>query len=83
MRRMIRAAVSHVTGNILFESAYPVAEKVEFETFHRDIFIKCAKRLKYFEIIKRIKHDDELVKLCARVVSVMSFIMSFANLPLS
>ena len=72
MRRMIRAAVSHVSGNSLFDSAYPAAEKVEFESFHRDIFIRCAKRLKYPAIVKRIECDDELVKLCARVVRVHS-----------
>ncbi|KAF8812009.1 hypothetical protein BYT27DRAFT_7088331 [Phlegmacium glaucopus] len=62
MRRMIRAAFTLVTGNSLFNSAYPSAEKVEFETYHHDVFIKCAKRLKYFKIVKRIQHDDELVK---------------------
>lgn len=72
MRRVIRAAVSHVSGKIFFDSAYPAAEKLEFETFHREIFITCAKHLKYFKIVKRIQHDDELVKLCARVVSVVS-----------
>jgi hypothetical protein len=71
MRRTIRAAVSHVTNSILFDSAYPAAEKVEFETYHRDAFVKCAKQLKYFEIVKRIKRDDELVKLCARVVNIL------------
>jgi hypothetical protein len=70
MRRMIRAAVSHITNSILFDSAYPAAEKVEFETYHRDAFIKCAKQLKYFEIVKRIRRDNELVKLCTRVVSI-------------
>lgn len=69
MRRTIRAAVSHISSSILFDSAYPVAEKVEFETYHRDVFVRCAKRLKYFEIVKRIKHDDQLVKLCAHIVS--------------
>ena len=59
-----------VTGNSMFDSAYPSAEKAEFVTYHRDVFIKCAKNLKYFEIVKCIKKDDELVKLCARVVSV-------------
>lgn len=72
MRRVIRAAVSHVSGNILFDSAYPVAEKLEFEAFHREVFIQCAKCLKYFEIVKRIRRDDELVRLCARVVCVLS-----------
>lgn len=73
MRRVIRAAVTHVSGNILFNSAYLAAEKLEFETFHHKVFIKCAKQLNYFEIVKRIRHDDELVKLCARVVSVVSY----------
>jgi hypothetical protein len=70
MRRMIRASVALVTGNSVFDSAYPSAEKVEFETYHRDVFTKCAKQLKYPEIVKRIRKDDELVKLCARVVSI-------------
>ncbi|KAF8806346.1 hypothetical protein BYT27DRAFT_7103187, partial [Phlegmacium glaucopus] len=69
MRRVICAAVSYVSGDIVFDSAYPAAEKVEFETFHREVFIKCSKRLKYFEIVKRIQRDDELVKLCARVIN--------------
>ena len=76
MRRVIRAAVSYVSGEIVFDSAYPAAEKVEFETFHRDVFVKCSKRLKHFEIVKRIQRDDELVKLCTRVVSVILFIAS-------
>jgi hypothetical protein len=67
---MIRASVSLVTGNCLFDSAYPSAEKAEFETYCREVFIECAKELKYFEIVKRIRKDDELVKLCARVVSI-------------
>lgn len=66
---MIRASVVLVTGNSMFVSAYPPAEKLEFEAYHRDVFIKCAKNLRYFEIVKRIKNDDELVRLCARVVS--------------
>ena len=69
MKRMICAAVSQVTEHFLFDSAYPgAAEQVEFEAFHRNVFIQCSKRLKYFEIIKRLKVDGELVKLCARVV---------------
>jgi hypothetical protein len=71
MRRMIRAAVSHITNSFLFNSAYPSVEKEKFETYHRNVFVKCAKRLKYFEIVKRIQRDDELVKLCARVVNIL------------
>jgi hypothetical protein len=71
MRRMVRASVSLATGNSLFESAYPSAEKVEFETYHHDLFIRCAKHLKYFEIVKRIRQDNELVILCSRVVSII------------
>ena len=70
MRRLIHAAVSHITNSILFDSTYPAAEKVEFETYHKDAFVKCAKNLKYFEIVKHIRHDDELVKLCAHVVNI-------------
>ena len=66
MKRMIRAAVNQVTEIFLFDSAYPgTAEQVKFETFHQDLFIQCSKRLKYFDIIKRLKVDNELVKLCA------------------
>jgi hypothetical protein len=69
MTRMIRAAVNQVTECFLFDSAYPgAAEQVEFETFHRDVFIRCSKCLKYFEIVERLKVDNELVKLCAQVV---------------
>jgi len=69
MKRMIRAAVNQVTELFLFDSAYPgAAEQVEFETFHRNVFIRCAKDLNFFEIIKRLKVDGELVRLCARVV---------------
>ena len=69
MKRMIRAAVNQVTNFFLFDSAYPgAAEQVKFETFHQDLFIQCSKCLKYFDIIKRLKVDNELVKLCARVV---------------
>lgn len=71
MKRMIRAAVSHITNSILFDSAYPVAEKVEFDTYHRDVFVKCAKQMKHFEIVKRMQRDDELVKLFARVVNIL------------
>ena len=67
MRKMIQASVSLVTGNSLF---YSSAEKAEFETYHCEMLIDCAKELKYFEIVKRIQKDDELVKLCARVVSI-------------
>ena len=74
MKRMIRAAVSQITNSILFDSAYPAAEKVEFETYHREAFVKCAKQLKLFAIVKRIQRDDELVKLLARVVNI--FIIS-------
>ncbi|KAF8814198.1 hypothetical protein BYT27DRAFT_7266604 [Phlegmacium glaucopus] len=69
MRRIICAAFTLVTGNSLFNSAYPSAEKVEFETYHRDVFIKCAKCLKYFKIVKHLQCDDELVKLCACVIN--------------
>ena len=68
MKRMIRAAVNQVTEHFLFDSAYPAAEQVEFDTFHHDVFIQCSKHLKYTEITKRLKVDDELVKLCTRVV---------------
>jgi hypothetical protein len=77
MRRMIRASVTLVTGDSLFDSAYPSAEKVEFEKYHRDVFIKCAKRLKHFEIVKRMERDDELVTLFARVVSIHVCHVSF------
>jgi hypothetical protein len=77
MRRMIRAAVSHITNSILFDSAYPAAEKVEFEAYHRDAFLECAKHLKYFKIAKRIQRDDELVKLCARVVNILIMFQFF------
>ena len=66
MKRMICAAVNQVTEHFLFDSAYPgAAEQVEFETFYCNVFIQCLKHLKYFEIIKRLKVDGELVKLCA------------------
>lgn len=71
MRRMIRASVTLVTGNSLFDSAYPSVEKAEFDTYYRNVFVKCAKQLKYSEIVKRIRNDEELVKLCARVVSIL------------
>ena len=68
---MICAAVSHITNSILFDSAYPATEKVEFEIYHRDAFVKCAKELKLFEIVTRIRHNAELVKLCTRVVNIL------------
>jgi hypothetical protein len=84
MRQMIRASVSLVTSNSLFDSAYPSAEKAEFETYHREVFVECAKELKYFEIVKRVRKDDELVKLCARVVSIyISHSVSTDLLPFS
>ena len=61
MRRVICAAISHVSGDIVFDSAYPVAEKVEFETFYHAVLSKCSKCLKYFEIIRCIQYDEELV----------------------
>ncbi|KJA19342.1 hypothetical protein HYPSUDRAFT_143866 [Hypholoma sublateritium FD-334 SS-4] len=69
MRRMIRTSVNDVTGHFIFESAYPAANQAEFETFHRDVFLRCARRLEYPEITKRLKDDYELVKLCARVIN--------------
>lgn len=72
MKRVIRATVTFVTGNMLFDSAYPAADKLEFETFYRKAFVKCAKAMNYFEIVKRFRRDDELVKLGARVVSIVS-----------
>jgi hypothetical protein len=74
MRRMIRAAVSHVTNSILFNSAYPAVEK---ETYHRDVFVKCAKQLNYSQIVKRIQSDEELVKLFDRVVNILIIFHSF------
>ena len=68
MKRMIRTAVNQVTECFLFDSAYPATGQMEFDTFHRDVFIQCSKHLKYFEITKRLKTDNELVKLCAQVV---------------
>ena len=82
---MTKTGVNDVSGDVVFDSAYPAAEKVEFETFHCEVFIKCSKRSKYFEIVKRSQRDDELVKLYARVVSVISYIASmwfFADLSL-
>lgn len=70
MGRMIRATVSHITNSVLFDSAYPSAEKVQFETYHKDALVECAKDLKYFKIVKRLQRDDELIKLCARVVNI-------------
>ena len=65
MKKMICTTVNQVTECFLFDSAYPAAEQVEFDTFHCDVFIQCSKCLKYTEITKRLKVDDELVKLCA------------------
>ncbi|KAF8804251.1 hypothetical protein BYT27DRAFT_7301508 [Phlegmacium glaucopus] len=69
MKRMIHTAVNQVTEHFLFDSAYPAAKQVEFDTFYHDVFIQCLKRLKYFEITKRLKADNELVRLCARVIN--------------
>ena len=82
MRRMICASVTLVTGNSLFDSAYPFVEKAEFDTYYRNVFVKCAKQLKYSEIVKHIQNDEELVKLCARVVSILvsHLISSTSNL---
>ena len=77
MRKTIRAAVNYITNSFLFDSAYPAAEKAEFEDYHRDVFVKCAKQVKLFEIVKRIQHDDELVKLIARVVSIFIIFQFF------
>ena len=87
MKRMIHATVNQVTEHFLFDSAYPTAEQVEFDTFHHDVFIQCSKHLKYTEITKRLKVDDELVKLCARMVwslimQIYYALMTFLNIRL-
>jgi hypothetical protein len=62
---VIHTVVNQVTEGFLFDSAYSAAKQVEFNTFYYDVFIQCSKCLKYSEITKRLKVDDELVRLCA------------------
>ncbi|KJA13115.1 hypothetical protein HYPSUDRAFT_209810 [Hypholoma sublateritium FD-334 SS-4] len=69
MKRMIHASVNHVTDHFLFESAYPATNQAEYETFHCDVFVHCAKCLGYHGINKCLKEDYELVKLCAHVIN--------------
>lgn len=73
MKKMLRGAVHQVTGDVLFNTAYPAVDTAEHENYHRDVLLKSAQRLKFHELVKRIKSDEELVKLSARVVMFILF----------
>lgn len=76
MRNTIQGAVHKVTANALFDTAYPAVDTAEYENYHRRILLESAKRLEFHELAKRIKSDRELVKLSARVVTLITFQLS-------
>ena len=68
MKRMIHAVVNQVT-KLFYLILHTLALLNKWSLrLHHNVFIQCLKNLKYFEIIKRLKVDSELVNLCACVV---------------
>lgn len=73
MKRTLRAAFRRVVGDAIFVSAYPTINTSEVQGYQRSILYDCAKRLNYKELAKRLKSDDELVRICASVVCEIFF----------
>ncbi|KAF9502070.1 hypothetical protein BDN71DRAFT_1500221 [Pleurotus eryngii] len=69
LRAVVKAAIKHVTGDIIFDSAYPSADLNNFNKYHRQVLIESARSLSYNHLAGRFKKDDELLKLIAGVVN--------------
>lgn len=68
MKKTLRAAFRRVVGDAMFVSAYPAINPSEVQSYQRSVLYECAKRLHFKELAKRLKFDDELVRICASVV---------------
>ncbi|KAF9489969.1 hypothetical protein BDN71DRAFT_1525446 [Pleurotus eryngii] len=69
LRAVVKAAIKHVTGDIIFDSAYPSADLNNFNKYHRQVLVESARSLSYNHLAGRFKKDDELLKLIAGVVN--------------
>jgi hypothetical protein len=68
MKKTLRAAFRRVTGDTLFVSAYPTMNYSDGQGYQKSVLYDCAKNLRYKELAKRFKLDDELVRVCSSAV---------------
>ena len=73
MMKTLRAAIRVVSGDVIFDSAYPAVDSITYSSYHRDVLFECATNLGYKKLATRFKDDDELLKLSASIVSTLFF----------
>lgn len=75
MKQTLRAAFRHVTRDALFRTAYPSINTLDGQDYQKTVLCDCAKRLRFYELVKRFGIDDTLVKLCTSVVRTVHFLI--------
>ena len=68
LKKTLHAAFRRVVGDSIFVSAYPTINTSEVQGYQRSVLYDCAKCLHFKELAKRLKFDNELVRICASVV---------------
>ena len=68
MMKSLRAAIQVVSGDVIFDSAYPAVDSITYSTYHCEVLYNCASKMGYKKLANRFKDDDELLKLSAAIV---------------
>ena len=68
MMKTLKAAIRVVSGDVMFDSAYPAVDSITYGAYHCDVLFDCATKLGYKKLADRFKDDDELLKISAAIV---------------
>jgi hypothetical protein len=75
MMKTLRAAIRAVSGDVIFDSAYPAVDSIAYSIYYRDVLYDCATKLGYKKLAARFKDDGDLLKLSAAIVRSYTFIL--------
>jgi hypothetical protein len=74
MMKTLKAAIRVVSGDVIFDSAYPAVDSITCSAYHSDVFYDCATKLGYKKLGARFRDDSVLLKLSSAIVSFLCLV---------
>lgn len=68
MMKTLKAAIRVVSGDVIFDSAYPAVDSVACSTYCCDVLSGCATKLGFKKLAARFRDDGELLKVSVAIV---------------